>query len=99
MCWPGGKVLYQLAGALLYGPRTSEREQLHRLTVKTFNQFFVTRVKECLDCSQFEAEAITELGVLVIDDEKHSLIRLANLASHKVSRPGISSSVPIAFLI
>ena len=41
--------------------RQPEREQLNRLTVKTLNQVFITRVKEGLGCSQFEAEALTGL--------------------------------------
>jgi hypothetical protein len=41
--------------------RQSEREQLNRLTVKTLDQVFIMRVKEGLGCSQFEAEALTEL--------------------------------------
>jgi len=38
-----------------------EREQLNRLTVKTLDQVFIMRGKERLDCSQFEAEALTNL--------------------------------------
>ncbi len=41
--------------------RQREREQLNRLTVKTLDQVFIVRVKEGLACSQFEAEALTEL--------------------------------------
>jgi len=41
--------------------RQPEREQLHRLTVKTLDQVFIMRVKEGLGCSQFEAEALTDL--------------------------------------
>ena len=36
-------------------------EQEHRLTVKTLDQVFITRVREGLGCSQFEAQALTEL--------------------------------------
>ena len=41
--------------------RQPAREQLHRLTVKTLDQVFIMRVKEGLSCSQFEAEALTNL--------------------------------------
>ena len=41
--------------------RQPEREQLNRLTAKTLDQVFVMRVKEGLGCSQFEAEALTDL--------------------------------------
>jgi len=41
--------------------RQPEREQLNRLTAKTLDQVFVMRVKEGLSCSQFEAEALTDL--------------------------------------
>jgi hypothetical protein len=41
--------------------RQPEREQLNRLTVKTLDQVFIMRVKEGLGCSQFEAEALTDL--------------------------------------
>jgi len=41
--------------------RNPAHEQLHRLTVKTLDQVFTMRVKEGLGCSQFEAEALTDL--------------------------------------
>ena len=41
--------------------RQPEREQLNRLTAKTLDQMFIMRVKEGLSCSQFEAEALTDL--------------------------------------
>jgi hypothetical protein len=41
--------------------RQLEREQLNRLTAKTLDQVFVMRVKEGLSCSQFEAQALTDL--------------------------------------
>ena len=41
--------------------RQPEREQQHRLTVKPLDQVFIMRVKEGLGCSQFEAEAPTDL--------------------------------------
>jgi hypothetical protein len=41
--------------------RQPAREQLHRLTVKTLDQVFIMQVKEGLSCSQFEAEALTNL--------------------------------------
>jgi hypothetical protein len=41
--------------------RQTEREQLNRLTVKTLDQVFTMRAKEGLGCSQFEAEALTDL--------------------------------------
>jgi len=41
--------------------RQPEREQLNRLTVKTPDQVFIMRAKEGLICSQFEAEALTNL--------------------------------------
>ena len=42
--------------------RQTAREQLNRLTVKTLDQVFIMRVKEGLGCSQFEAEARTDLA-------------------------------------
>lgn len=41
--------------------RQPEREQLNRLTVKTLDQVFIVRAKEGLNCSLFEAEALTDL--------------------------------------
>jgi hypothetical protein len=41
--------------------RQPEREQLKRLTAKTLDQVFVMRAREGLGCSQFEAQALTEL--------------------------------------
>jgi hypothetical protein len=41
--------------------RQPERGQLNCLTVKTFDQVFIMRVKEGHGCSQFEAEALTGL--------------------------------------
>ena len=41
--------------------RQPEREQLNRLTVKTLDQVFIARAKEGLNCSLFEAEALTDL--------------------------------------
>ena len=41
--------------------RQPERERLSRLTVKTLDQVFIMRGKEGLGCSQFEAEALTDL--------------------------------------
>lgn len=41
--------------------RQAEREQLHRLSVKTLDQVFVARAQEGLGCSMFEAQALTEL--------------------------------------
>jgi hypothetical protein len=41
--------------------RQPEREQLNRLTAKTLDQVFIMRVKEGLGCSQFEAQALTDL--------------------------------------
>ena len=41
--------------------RNAEREQLNRLAVKTLDQIFVTRAKEGLGCSMFEAQALTDL--------------------------------------
>ena len=41
--------------------RQPEREQLNRLTAKTLDQVFIMQVKEGLSCSQFEAEALTDL--------------------------------------
>jgi hypothetical protein len=41
--------------------RQPERDQLNRLTTKTLDQVFIMRVKEGLSCSQFEAEALTDL--------------------------------------
>ena len=40
--------------------RQPEREQLNRLTVKTFDQMFIMRVKEGLGRSRFEADALTD---------------------------------------
>jgi hypothetical protein len=42
--------------------RQSEREQLNRVSVKTLDQVFVTRVREGLGCSSFEAQALTVLA-------------------------------------
>jgi len=39
----------------------TEREQLNRLAVKTLDQVFITRAKEGLGCSLFEAQALTDL--------------------------------------
>lgn len=41
--------------------RQSEREQLNRVSVKTLDQVFITRVREGLGCSSFEAQALTDL--------------------------------------
>jgi hypothetical protein len=41
--------------------RNAEREQLNRLAVKTLDRIFLTRAKEGLGCSMFEAQALTEL--------------------------------------
>jgi hypothetical protein len=41
--------------------RQPEREQLNRLTTKTLDQVFAMRVKEGMGCSQFEAQALTDL--------------------------------------
>ncbi len=41
--------------------RQPEREQLNRLTLKTLDQVFIARVQEGLNCSLFEAQALTEL--------------------------------------
>jgi hypothetical protein len=41
--------------------RQPEREQLNRLTAKTLDQVFAMRVKEGMGCSQFEAQALTDL--------------------------------------
>jgi hypothetical protein len=41
--------------------RQPEREQLNRLTVKTLDQVFIMRAQEGLGCSQFEAQALTDL--------------------------------------
>ena len=41
--------------------RQPKHEQLNRLTVKTLDQVFIMRGKEGLGCSQFEAEALTNL--------------------------------------
>ena len=41
--------------------RQSEREQLNRLMVKTLDQVFIMRAIEGLGCSQFEAQALTNL--------------------------------------
>jgi hypothetical protein len=41
--------------------RQPEHEQLNCLSVKTLDQVFIMRVKEGLGCSQFEAEALTDL--------------------------------------
>jgi len=41
--------------------RQLESEQIHRLSVKTLDQVFVTRAREGLGCSLFEAQALTEL--------------------------------------
>jgi hypothetical protein len=39
----------------------TEREQLNRLAVKTLDQVFITRAKQGLGCSLFEAQALTDL--------------------------------------
>jgi len=41
--------------------RQTEREQVHRLAVKTLDQVFMARACEGLSCSMFEAQALTEL--------------------------------------
>jgi len=41
--------------------RQPELEHLNRLTVKTLDQVFIMRAKEGLGCSQYEAEALTDL--------------------------------------
>ena len=41
--------------------RKTEREQLNRLTVETLDQVFIARAKEGLNCSSFEAQALTDL--------------------------------------
>ncbi len=41
--------------------RQPELEQIHRLSVKTLDQVFITRAQEGLGCSLFEAQALTEL--------------------------------------
>lgn len=41
--------------------RQTEREQIHRLAVKTLDQVFIARACEGLGCSMFEAQALTEL--------------------------------------
>jgi hypothetical protein len=41
--------------------RHTEREQIHRLSVKTLDQVFMARACEGLGCSMFEAQALTEL--------------------------------------
>ncbi len=41
--------------------RKAEREQLDRLTVKTLDQVFIAQAKEGLNCSLFEAQALTDL--------------------------------------
>lgn len=41
--------------------RQPGREQLNRLSAKTLDQVFAMRVKEGMGCSQFEAEALTDL--------------------------------------
>jgi len=41
--------------------RQTEREQIHRLSVKTLDQVFLARACEGLGCSMFEAQALTEL--------------------------------------
>ena len=41
--------------------RQTEREQIHRLAVKTLDQVFMVRACEGLGCSMFEAQALTEL--------------------------------------
>ena len=43
--------------------RKTEREQLDRLTVKTLDQVFIARAKEGLNCSSFEAQALTDLVI------------------------------------
>jgi len=41
--------------------RQPEQEQLNRLMVKTLDQVFIMRAKEGLNCSLFEAQALTDL--------------------------------------
>jgi len=41
--------------------RKTAREQLDRLTVKTLDQVFMVRAQEGLNCSLFEAQALTDL--------------------------------------
>ena len=41
--------------------RKTAREQLDRLTVKTLDQVFIVRAQEGLNCSLFEAQALTDL--------------------------------------
>jgi hypothetical protein len=41
--------------------RQAEKEQLNRLMVKTLDQVFIMRTKEGLNCSLFEARALTDL--------------------------------------
>jgi len=41
--------------------RKTTREQLDRLTVKTLDQVFIAQAKEGLNCSLFEAQALTDL--------------------------------------
>jgi hypothetical protein len=41
--------------------RQPAREQLNRLSAKTLDQVFILRAKEGLGCSQFEAQALTDL--------------------------------------
>src|SRR5712692_1138731 len=41
--------------------RQPEQEQLNRLSVKTLDQVFIARVQEGLNCSLFEAQALTDL--------------------------------------
>ena len=41
--------------------RQPERKQPNRLTVKTLDHVFIIQVREGLGCSQFEAEAPTDL--------------------------------------
>ena len=45
--------------------RQPERKQLNRLTIKTLDQVFIMRAKEGLGCSQFEAEALTDIASLL----------------------------------
>jgi hypothetical protein len=49
--------------------RGPELEQIHRLSVKTFDRDFVACFQDGLGCSLFEAQALTELvmmsGVMV----------------------------------
>src|SRR5688572_28651936 len=41
--------------------RQTEREQVHRLAVKTLDQVLIARACEGLGCSMFEAQALSEL--------------------------------------